>query len=76
MTKLMNITDGVERYMFVQKDEKMLAADAIRREKRAQARAERAASEASGTPTPERAPRAPRAKKEEEQPAKATEEQN
>jgi len=45
MTKIMNITDGVERFVFIAKNEKMLAADAERREKRAQARAERASKE-------------------------------
>ena len=47
MTKIMNITDGVERFVFIVKDEKMLAADAERREKRAAARAERATKEAT-----------------------------
>lgn len=44
MSHLMNITDGVERYLFIQKDEKMLAADAERRARRAAARAERVGS--------------------------------
>jgi len=51
MTAAMNITDGVERFMFVEKDEKMLAADAERRARRAAARAERMGNE-EGKATP------------------------
>jgi len=47
MTKIMNFTDGIERFVFISKDEKMLKADAERREKRAQARTERVAKEQS-----------------------------
>ena len=45
MTKLMNITDGVERFMFVQKTDGQLEYDAERRAKRAAARAERTEKE-------------------------------
>ena len=38
MTKLMNITDGIERYMFIEKDDKMIAADAARKARKAAAR--------------------------------------
>ena len=40
MTAMMNITDGVERYMFTVKDEKMIEADKARKAKRAAAKAE------------------------------------
>jgi len=39
MTALMNITDGIERYMFTVKDEKMIEADKARKAKRAEAKA-------------------------------------
>ena len=34
MSKLMNITDGIERYMFVVKDERQLAAEQARKNKK------------------------------------------
>jgi len=39
MTKLMNITDGIVRFMFVAKDDKQLAADEARRNAKRAARA-------------------------------------
>jgi len=45
MTKVMNITDGVERFIFIAKDEKMLAADVERKAKRLEAKAKRDAKE-------------------------------
>ena len=36
MTNLMNITEGIVRYMFVAKDEKQIAADATRKVQRAE----------------------------------------
>ena len=47
MTKLFNITDGIDRYMFVAKTEKQIAADIERKKKRDAARAERAGLEAA-----------------------------
>ena len=38
MTALMNITDGIERYMFTVKDDKMIAADAARKARKVAAR--------------------------------------
>ena len=38
MTAIMNITDGIERFLFVTKDEKQIAYDAERKAKRAAAR--------------------------------------
>ena len=39
MSKLMNITEGLVRYMFIVKDEKQIAADATRRVQRAESKA-------------------------------------
>jgi len=46
MTALMNITEGVERFMFIVKDEKMLAADKARKAKRAETKAAKEAAAA------------------------------
>jgi len=42
MTQTMNITDGIERYMFIVKDEKMIEADKARKAKKAAMKAETA----------------------------------
>lgn len=47
MTKLMNITDGIIRYVFVNKNEKMLEADAQRRAARKAAKEAKAAVDTS-----------------------------
>lgn len=44
MSALMNITDGIVRYMFVAKDEKQIAQDAARKQQRREAREAKAAA--------------------------------
>jgi len=46
MTALMNITDGIERYMFIVKDDKMIAADAARKAQKAARKTETKTEEA------------------------------
>ena len=53
MTALMNITDGIIRFVFVKKDEKMLAADAERRAARKAAKDAKEAREAKAAPATE-----------------------
>lgn len=44
MSALMNITDGIVRYMFVAKDEKQIAQDVARKQQRREAREAKAAA--------------------------------
>ena len=53
MTKSMRITDGVERFLFVAKDEKQIAYDAERKAKRAAARESRETSAPAPQPKEE-----------------------
>jgi len=62
MSSLMNITEGVVRYMFVCKDEKQLAQDAAKKAARREAREARVAAEAKAAG--EMKPAAPVAKEE------------
>ena len=62
MSTLMNITEGVVRYMFVCKDEKQLAQDAAKKAARREAREARVAAEAKAAG--EMKPAAPVAKEE------------
>jgi len=54
MSALMNITEGVVRYMFVCKDEKQIAQDIAKKAARREARAAREAQMESGESRPEK----------------------
>ena len=51
MSSLMNITDGIVRYMFITKDDKQIAQDTARKQQRREAREAREAKIASATNT-------------------------